>query len=207
MNRRICLLVLFIFVSTTNSMFPMLSASSQLPLSKDSTKYSREDSLLQEVIDRKAGKTSRHTSVLGVEDCYKNNLFIAGGGGLPQGLRGEFGFHVLQYISLGFSFNIFDNWSKDPAEGMIGLFARLNFPIEKEKFIVYLILAGGGTFTIFGEGDSYTQINLGIQKPLTRWFSLRFEAGVDNTTYRYRGDKLYPDFHLGMEIELFNIFK
>lgn len=113
-----------------------------------------------------------------------NSLYLSYGYGLPQGHRFEVGYNY--WISLGLTFGIGDNWSRDPAEGTLGILARINFPMYNSNAL-YILLCTGGTIAILGEPDNYTLVYFGSKIQLSNGIHLCPELGLTFTSKHISG--------------------
>ena len=105
---------------------------------------------------------------------WNNSLYLSYGYGLPQGHRFEVGYNY--WISPGLTFGIGDNWSRDPAEGTLGILAKIHFPIY-ESNVFYLLFCIGGTMAILGEPDTYSIVHFGSKIQLSNGIQLCPEMG------------------------------
>ena len=116
-----------------------------------------------------------------------NSIFIASGYGSPQGLRTELGYNFATLLSIGLTYNIHDNWSRDPVESKYGVFLKLTFPIPSLRFSPYVFYNYGTNFEIFGGPDSYNLIYLGAMIPIITKIYLRPELGFCFTSKHVSG--------------------
>ncbi len=151
---------------------------------------------------------------------WRNSVYLAAGGGSPQGFRGELGYNFGSYISVAFSFGIGDSWSHDPGEGTIAVLGTIRFPTDSPSMTPYLLLCSGGTIAIFGGSDTYTLVYAGVLVPLIPALQVRPEVGVDFTSKHIsgghslfggdspevRGQKTMLGFHLSLELDLARLF-
>ena len=148
------------------------------------------------------------------------SIFLATGYGYPQGSRSELGFNFSNFLSAGLTFNIIDYWSRDPKEGMIGLMGRILLPQDNfPELTPYILVAGGGTISIFGGSDSYIEVYIGIMYQIEKYLQFRGEAGLDWTSRYVSGGGLFNSspivtndiyrigIHAALELAIFEIFR
>jgi hypothetical protein len=124
------------------------------------------------------------TETAAVLEPFQNSFYFAAGAGWPQGFRGETGFNF-EAFSFGLTFGIADRWSSDPAEGTIGILARVIFYGLYSN--PYLLYSTGTTLTLFSEPDTYSIISAGVMIQLKNNFYLRPELGYVFTTRHISG--------------------
>jgi hypothetical protein len=113
---------------------------------------------------------------------WRRSAYIAAGYGIPQGMHIELGFTPEIPVSFAVTFGIGDQWSRDAGEGMIGVAVLLRLPSFSSATTFYGGFMAGGTVKVFGGGDYYKQVCIGLCTPLTRNLQLRPEAGVAFTS-------------------------
>jgi hypothetical protein len=113
---------------------------------------------------------------------WRSSFFVSAGYGYPQGFRGELGYNFGNIVSSGLNFGIFDYWSRDPAEGTLGIALKLFLPFKSISFTPYLLFAAGGTFSISGGSDSYKIFYLGSVFTIKPWLHVRPEIGAVYTS-------------------------
>ncbi len=142
-----------------------------------------EDSLKMVKID-----SSRKTMLyLESISTWSNSVYVAGGGGIPQGARFELGYNVGVHLAIALSFGIGDGWSRDPQEGTIAFLGILRMPTQVLPVTPYLMLCRGGTIGIFGGSDNYTLIYFGAMIEWKSGIHFRPEVGMINTSKHISG--------------------
>ncbi|MCX6146576.1 MAG: hypothetical protein NTW25_04905 [Candidatus Kapabacteria bacterium] len=139
-------------------------------------------------------------------NTWKKSLYIASGYGYPCGIRNEVGYNF-ENTSLAITLNIYDNWSNDPGEGMIGFLGKHFFEITNSKFFPYLLVNAGSTIAIFGLADSYLNILIGLQYPIDEWLYIRPEIGALYTSKsNYSNTDYIKEIKFGANISFEVIF-
>ncbi|MDO8549761.1 MAG: hypothetical protein Q7S39_06385 [Ignavibacteria bacterium] len=132
---------------------------------------------------------TKQNSITEVSAPWGNSLYLSAGWGTPQGFRFELGYNIGMFISLGLSFGIGDMWSRDPGEGTFAILGSIRFPINSLSITPYLLFSRGSKFSMLGNPDAYTLINLGTIVPLIPWLQLRPEIGLAFTSKHISGGR------------------
>ncbi len=119
---------------------------------------------------------------------WARSLYIAGAFGAPQGARFELGYNFGSDFSLAATFGIQDNWSRDPAQGTLGITGKIHF-LQIQTLDIYILLGTGGTMSLFGGDDSFTLVHLGSRYSLIKWLQLCPELGYVFTSKHISGGK------------------
>ena len=126
---------------------------------------------------------------------WHSSMYIAAGGGTPQGLRFELGYNFGTMFSLGLSTGHNDSWSNHPEQGTFAVLGSLRVPIHSSPITPYILLCTGSTFNILSSNDEYYLLYFGGIVPLKPWLQLRPEVGFDFTSKHISGgtDLFGPD--------------
>ncbi len=151
---------------------------------------------------------------------WRSSVYIAIGGGTPQGMRGELGYNFGSYVSLALSAGIGDSWSRDPGDGTLALLGILRLPTGSPSVTPYLLVCTGGTLAILGPSDTYTLVYAGVSVPIIQALQLRPEFGLDFTSRHISGGRSLfggtsPEvtqkdtrvgFHVSLELDIARLF-
>lgn len=119
-----------------------------------------------------------------VEDLrpWRWSPYVAAGYGVPNGLRGEVGYNIADYFSLGLNLSAYDHWSRDPQDAMFGLQARVFVTELSSSFTPYVSIGAGGSMNILGPSDEFIEGMVGAMIPLDRWLFIRPELGLSHVS-------------------------